>query len=209
LLQHIVIYQGDQYFASRVIFSAQDKTNQECFETGECRNSYLLEFRKTLDKFECLEFCNSNPECAWATYFPSTSYCELLKNCATLDADVCSDCLTTKRECIPDEPVCWIEGECEGIVDLIVPTSSADDCLQLCSSTFGCHWFTFYARALECVILKTCSTIDESCNECISGERRCIAESSTTATESSTTERPTGTQFVEYPIFSKLRKVRG
>ena len=55
--------------------------------------------------------------------------------------------------------------------------------------------------------MKTCSTIDESCNECISGERRCITESSTTTTESSTTERPTGTQFVKYPIFSKLRRV--
>ncbi len=127
------------------------------------------------------------PECQWFTFYQETSYCQLLKNCQTLDEDVCDNCLTSQRECIPKNPVCFVEGECQGIFDVIKIAVSAEECLQFCNSTFGCRWFTFYSAALECILLKSCSTIDESCQECISGERRCAEASSSTTASTSTT----------------------
>jgi hypothetical protein len=97
-----------------------------------------------------------------------------------LDEEACPDCLTSPKDCIPDDPVCFIEGQCQGIVDIIKTSTSAEECLQLCDSTFGCRWFTFFSTASECILLKSCSTVDESCEACLSGERRCVEVTSTT-----------------------------
>jgi hypothetical protein len=164
------------------------------------------------DEFACLQFCKSEADCNWFTFFPSTSYCELLKTCTTLDPEICTDCLTGQPECVPDDPTCWVEGECEGIVDYITGSPSAEDCLDLCSKTLGCRWFTFHGKALECLLLKTCPTIDESCQDCISGERRCIEDVSTTtdvtstATTTTTTEKPKGNfqnfRFIDFEVMN-------
>ncbi len=63
--------------------------------------------------------------------------------------------------------------------------------LQRCNSVFDCHWFTFQSKVSDCILLKSCPTIDESHKECISGERRCLETStSTLATTTSTTSVP-------------------
>jgi len=43
------------------------------------------------------------------------------------------------------ESMCWVQGECKGIVDFFEEQATANDCLQLCNSTLGCRWFTFYS----------------------------------------------------------------
>lgn len=92
---------------------------------------------------------------------------------------------------------CWVQGECNGIVDFIDEQPSAIDCLLLCNSTFGCRWFTYHLPSSECLLYLNCLTIDESCEDCISGERRCINEptpSTTTSVGTSiqTTPKPPG-----------------
>ena len=68
---------------------------------------------------------------------------------------------------------------------------TAEDCLQLCDATLGCRWFSFYSSVPECVLFKNCPSIDESSEDCISGERRCIDETSSSTTEmTSTTNVP-------------------
>jgi hypothetical protein len=138
-------------------------SNEDCLQIGHCRDSYYIAGEPMADEFECLQFCKSEADCNWFTFFPSTSYCELLKTCTTLDPEICTDCLTGQPDCVPDDPTCWVEGECEGIVDYVTGSPSAEDCLDLCSKTLGCRWFTFHGKALECLLLKTCPTIDESC----------------------------------------------
>jgi hypothetical protein len=145
------------------------------------------------DEFTCLQICKSDTDCQWLTFFPDGNYCELLENCQKLDTSYCLDCLSSQRECTPDEPVCFVEGECKGIVEGVTSASTTEECLQLCNSVSGCRWFTFDSEVSKCILLKTCPTIDESCKECISGERRCLETStstSATTTQDSTTSAP-------------------
>ncbi len=95
------------------------------------------------------------------------------------------------------ESMCWVQGECKGIVDFFEEQATTNDCLQLCNSTLGCRWFTFYSPSSNCLLYQTCLSINESCGDCISGERRCIEEpSSSTASSASsstiTTPMPAG-----------------
>ena len=44
---------------------------------------------------------------------------------------------------------------------------------------FGCSWFTFQSQPeLEsvCILFTECFTVDETCEHCVSGERRCQDE---------------------------------
>ncbi len=113
-------------------------------------------------------------ECAWLTYYPHTSYCQLLSNCSGLETEHCQDCISAKWDCRSEKPTCRVKGECLGIVDHVEEVQSVEDCLQRCNSTFGCAWFTYYVTASECLLFKNCPSIDESREDCISGERRCI-----------------------------------
>ncbi len=72
--------------------------------------------------------------------------------------------------------VCFVPGSC---VDSIVldetEAASEDECLEFCQS-FGsaCQWFTFYGPELGfCTALASCDQRDESCSECVSGQRGC------------------------------------
>ena len=102
--------------------------------------------------------------------------------------------MTSQSACDPGPPACWLQGECSGIADHAVPCQSSMDCLQICNTTIGCRWWTFDSTVNECVLFKTCVEIDESCKDCVSGERRCIDDVTTTTTTaySTTTETPKG-----------------
>ncbi len=124
------------------------------------------------------------------TYLPDISFCELLTNCSSLETQLCDNCLSAQHDCIPNEKLCLIQGNCNGKIIHSEEIQTAKECLQLCDSTHGCRWFTFYTLVPVCVLFENCPTIDESCEDCISGERRCIDEvvSSTTEITSTTTE---------------------
>ncbi len=83
--------------------------------------------------------------------------------------------------CVPPDPTCWVQGECEGLIDHTEEDiASREDCLQLCKSTLGCKWFTYQTPpksiSATCIIYHECETIDESCTTCVSGQRRCKKE---------------------------------
>lgn len=54
-------------------------------------------------------------------------------------------------------------------------------------SQAGCRWFTFYEIGSECILFKNCATLDQSCQECVSGERRCSQATTTIATTTTIT----------------------
>ena len=90
---------------------------------------------------------------------------------------------------------CFFLGSCIGVCLLVEVTPTAQECLQLCNSTLGCRWFTYYQSVSECVLFRNCPTVDNnSCEDCISGERRCIyASTSTTTTTTAEPTAPTST----------------
>jgi len=153
--------------------SIQLKELDPCFSPGQCQNSEHLDGQFATDEYACLELCNSNPSCQWFTFAPSLNFCELLLDCSTLDSSKCDDCLSGTRDCIPKEPECWIQGECVGTIDHFEKTESKEDCLNLCKTTLGCRWFTFWEPSSPCFLFKNCPTFDDSCDNCVSGESRC------------------------------------
>jgi hypothetical protein len=124
------------------------------------------------------------------TYFPDISFCELQTNCSSLEMELCDNCLSAQHDCIPNEKACSIQRSCNGIKMHSEEMQTEKECLQVCDSTGGCPWFTFYTLIPVCILFENCPSIDESCEDCISGERRCIDEvvSSTTEITSTTTE---------------------
>ena len=124
------------------------------------------------------------------TYLPDISFCELLTDCSSLETQLCDNCLSAQHDCIPNEKACSIQGNCNGKIIHSQEIQTAKECLQLCDSTRGCRWFTFYTLVPVCVLFENCASIDESSEDCISGERRCIDEvlSSTTEMTTTTTE---------------------
>ncbi len=106
----------------------------------------------------------------------------------------------------PDYPsftnILFFQGNCVGIDFLTEKIPTAQDCLQLCNSTSGCRWFTFYQSVSECILFRNCPTIDESCEDCVSGERQCIDETTSTTTVEptpSSTTTPISTTTEDIP----------
>ena len=90
-----------------------------------------------------------------------------------------------------------VSGECDGIVDHFEESNTVEECHQFCKSNLGCRWFTFSPLTSACFLFQSCDSIDEECEECISGERRCSGgdltstSTITTATPSTTTPSTT------------------
>jgi hypothetical protein len=138
--------------------------------------------------------CQSDPQCEWLTFNRETNFCKLLKNCQTLNEEACPNCLTSQQDCIQDDPICFVVGVCLGNTVDSKFSTSPQDCLGLCYSNRFCQWFTFDTFTTECLLMDSCLTLDESCEDCISGERRCIEVTSTTTEIASTTTDVTSQQ---------------
>jgi hypothetical protein len=70
---------------------------EDCFQSGECIESFQVDAETVSDEFECLDLCNSNDNCHWFTFFPRLKFCELLSNCSALDAERCPTCLSGEK----------------------------------------------------------------------------------------------------------------
>lgn len=72
------------------------------------------------------------------------------------------------------KPKCNIQGECMGkTLEHDGITDTNEDCLKLCKSTPMCEWFTFYKKFSKCILFKSCSKVDSTCETCVSGEVSC------------------------------------
>ena len=54
--------------------------------------------------------------------------------------------------------------------------ANEDECLNLCKDDSSCAWFTYFRAPSECVLYFDCPMIDETCEDCVSGERSCIVD---------------------------------
>jgi hypothetical protein len=127
----------------------------DCFAPGECLSGTHVGGSKVHTVVECLELCTSTDGeatitferhwlsfysfyhisgCSWFTFYPSSSYCNLMEGCNNLSTEECKgkqsfnarimnlcliwiflDCLSGEAGC-EMQPVCFITGECDGNV---------------------------------------------------------------------------------------------
>ncbi len=73
----------------------------DCFQPGQCMDSFHLSSDYTTDEYDCLENCNDDSLCNWFTFSPTQSICELLHNCSAIDVPSCPTCLTGQTGCAP------------------------------------------------------------------------------------------------------------
>ena len=166
---HIVIYMNN--FSGAL---AQD--NLECFVAGACDDSFHLDAAYVEDEIQCLELCKANEMCNWFSYYPQLAFCQLLHNCSELNVPKCPDCLSGQVDCSAPEPQCWVQGQCRGNMIILEETGTREECLELCKQEEGCKWFTYYGRTRvgqSCVLFRDCPELQEDCEACVSGERRC------------------------------------
>ena len=43
----------------------------------------------------------------------------------------------------------------------------------MCRANAKCRWFTFVGQNSACILFKDCSAVDQTCKNCVSGEREC------------------------------------
>jgi len=83
-------------------------SGQDCFNAGECRDSFHLKGDLMTDEFACLEFCQKEIDCGWFTFYLQTNYCELFVNCTYLDSDICPECLSGPQNCTAGNDVFFL-----------------------------------------------------------------------------------------------------
>ncbi len=71
---------------------------------------------------------------------------------------------------------CWIAGNCQGTPIDEESTADGNSCLDLCKANSDCLWFTFNPADESCLLLEDCQDIDDSCIDCLSGQRQCSAQ---------------------------------
>jgi hypothetical protein len=54
--------------------------------------------------------------------------------------------------------------------------SNKEECLQLCKGDARCIWFTHFSSSKMCLLYTDCLTVDETCDECVSGEFSCVPD---------------------------------
>ena len=70
-----------------------------------------------------------------------------------------------------------IVGECIGdFMHAVEEIPSKEDCLNICKDTKHCKWFTYTKSLSTCLLMASCQTLDETCQDCTSGEYRCLEE---------------------------------
>jgi len=63
-----------------------------------------------------------------------------------------SNCLTGQPECVPEEPTCWITGQCLGNKLSLNVSASPEDCLIECNNQVSISSM-FFARILRTKVL--------------------------------------------------------
>ena len=104
-----------------------------------------------------------------------------VSNCRKFDSNT-PDWISGESRC--ENPQCWVQGQCLGDTLDIGRIDNEDACLAKCKSESECHWFTFFKPAAECIQFRTCPAIDDTCTDCLSGERSCVADTKPTPTGS-------------------------
>lgn len=70
--------------------------------------------------------------------------------------------------------VCDVQGGCtQSFVLSSEIVDGHDACIQYCKDDAQCQWFTYHSSSNLCSAFTECNNIDQSCTDCVSGQRDC------------------------------------
>ncbi len=84
----------------------------ECFEHGECLDSWLLDFTYEANNTQmCLTECQGDANCEFFTFYEEDKSCLTFANCQAFSTDTCVDCYTGDRACEGNiyRPKAWVQ----------------------------------------------------------------------------------------------------
>lgn len=148
---------------------------QQCFKKGECTHSYQILGKVINNEYLCRKECQLNPSCRWFTYFEKSNYCQLYENCAKLNEQSCSNCLSGEKECLTREIKCKLAVKCTKTPFSSSSTQNIEDCLRLCKEEARCKLFTYNNHLKSCEFFASCGELSK-CSDCISGHYKCNVE---------------------------------
>ena len=70
---------------------------------------------------------------------------------------------------------CFIAGQCAGAppLNIFFDVPEQNECLAKCKEDVRCQWFSYFRDSKVCETLVECPTIDETEENCVSGENEC------------------------------------
>ena len=84
-----------------------------CFKKGLCKEGHLLDISKSDNYSLCMEKCQSQDSCQWATFDADFNFCTLFRDCPRIGIDKThSKSITSNINC-PMEIPCNVTGRCE------------------------------------------------------------------------------------------------
>ena len=88
----------------------------QCFKKGICIEGHLIDIVKHENVSSCMELCQADHQCQWASFDLEFNFCTLFRDCPQIDIDQTrSKCITSKVNC-PLEVPCNVTGRCEVIL---------------------------------------------------------------------------------------------
>ena len=86
---------------------------EECFKKGLCKEGHLLDISKSDNYSLCMEKCQSEDSCQWATFDADFNFCTLFRDCPKIGIDKTHSKSITSRINCPMEIPCNVTGRCE------------------------------------------------------------------------------------------------
>ncbi len=106
--------------------------NEDCWTSGACTESPLIDETATEDPEGCEKYCKDNPDCIWFTFYDQTGICTLLTGCKLLTADF-PGAISGQSKCggMPD---CYLTGRCTGTLTGVFKAETPEACLEICQA---------------------------------------------------------------------------
>ena len=147
-----------------------------CYTPGQCTGGAFLAESQQVSYNDCLDFCDATPGCNWITHIAGQQVCLAFGSCPSITED-CEGCFSGESTCPDSEPICNVQGQCNGPFIAFLETESSDACLQGCKDADGCEWYNFDMATGFCILTGPCSEIDETCGSCLTGQVSCDVNS--------------------------------
>jgi hypothetical protein len=144
----------------------------QCHVQGQC-NGIVMFYSIEDDYNVCLNLCKENNEsCSWITFIEDNQECIQFLDCPIIDPQY-NTSYSGQAECEPEGFVCDELGFCQGHLLMADVRNSSTDCLAFCQSEAECQWYSFFGDDGNCLLTTDCPVVDESCSDCVYGQKEC------------------------------------
>ena len=89
---------------------------------------------------------------------------------------ILGDMISCNEEPVEPPTGCDLEGKCEGTFISGQAGIDKEGCVENCQIITDCNFWTHDSIQSLCYLFADCPSLDESCSECVSGQRNCTQE---------------------------------